>query len=99
MSKAISERVAIAVQAKATSEQRLQYLKAHVKSSTETLKSYQAQLRLGRRTLLDSLNAANELFTAQSNLVSGNYEDILNRYFIAASKGTLVKELGLATGN
>jgi len=96
--KAISERVAIAVQAKATSEERLQYLNAHVSSSAETLKSYQAQLRLGRRTLLDSLNAANELFTARSNLVSGSYEDILNSYFIDASKGVLVKRLGLGGG-
>lgn len=96
--KAISERVAIAVQAKATSEERLQYLNAHVSSSAETLESYQAQLRLGRRTLLDSLNAANELFTARSNLVSGSYEDILNSYFIDASKGVLVKRLGLGGG-
>ncbi len=94
--KAITERVAIAVQAKATSEERLQYLRTHVSSSEQTLKSYQAQLKLGRRTLLDSLNAANELFTARSNLVSGRYEDILNGYFIAASKGMLVNTLGLS---
>ncbi len=93
--KAISERVSIAVQAKATSEERLQYLDAHVENGEQTLKSYQAQLRLGRRTLLDSLNAANELFTARSNQISGKYEDILNAYFIEASKGTLVKVLGL----
>lgn len=93
--RAVDERVAIAVQAKATSEERLQYLRQHVDSSEETLRSYEAQLNLGRRTLLDTLNAVNELFTARSNLVSGEYEDILNRYFVEASKGVLASSLDL----
>jgi adhesin transport system outer membrane protein len=97
--RAIEERVAIAVQAKATSEERLQYLRAHVDSSKQTLKSYEAQFKLGRRSLLDTLNANNELFTARSNLVSGRYEDILNGYFIEASKGALLQNLGVTAGN
>jgi adhesin transport system outer membrane protein len=97
--RAIEERVSIAVQAKATSEERLQYLRAHVDSSEKTLKSYDAQFRLGRRSLLDTLNAENELFTARSNLVSGRYEDILNGYFIEASKGSLLRSLGVTAGN
>lgn len=97
--RATEERVTIAVQAKATSEERLQYLRAHVDTSAQTLQSYVAQFKLGRRTLLDTLNAENELFTARSNLVSGRYEDILNGYFIEASKGSLLQSLGVTAGN
>jgi adhesin transport system outer membrane protein len=97
--RAIEERVAIAVQAKATSEERLQYLQAHVDNSEQTLQSYDAQFKLGRRTLLDTLNAENEVFTARSNLQSGRYEDILNGYFIEASKGSLLHRLGVTAGN
>ena len=89
----IQERVAVALQAKAASEERLAFLEQHVKSSTEALGSYQAQLDLGRRSLLDVLNADNELFTARSNMVAGKFEDILNLYAIEAAKGLLVMSL------
>ena len=89
----IQERVAVALQAKAASEERLAFLEQHVKSSAEALASYQAQLDLGRRSLLDVLNADNELFTARSNMVAGKFEDILNLYAIEAAKGLLVMSL------
>jgi adhesin transport system outer membrane protein len=53
------------------------------------------QLELGRRTLLDVLNAESELFTARSNLIAGRYEDLLNQYSILAAQGLLVKSLGI----
>jgi adhesin transport system outer membrane protein len=89
----VEERVGVALHAKATSEERLAFLEQHVKSSTEALQSYQAQLDLGRRSLLDVLNAESELFTARSNLVAGTYEDILNQYAVEAAKGLLVLSL------
>jgi len=95
--RAIEEAVANAVQDKATSEERLGYLRAHVTASEATLAAYKAQLDLGRRTLLDTLNAEAELFQARSNLVSGLYDDLLNSYFLDASKGMLIKSLGLGS--
>lgn len=89
----VQESVAVALQAKATSEERLAFLEQHVRSSIEALESYQAQLDLGRRSLLDVLNAESELFTARSNLVTGKYDDILNQYAIEAAKGSLVMSL------
>ena len=91
----VEEKVALALQAKATSEDRLESLQDHVKYSAEALDAYQQQLELGRRTLLDTLNAENELFTARSNLVLGRYEDLFNQYAIEAAKGLLVKSLGI----
>ena len=95
----VEERVALTLHAKATSEEQLAYLQDHVTFSRETLQSYQDQLDLGRRTLLDVLNAENELFTARSNLVSGKYDDIYNQYAVESSKGVLVQSLGVAVGD
>ena len=53
------------------------------------------ELQLGRRTLLDALNAENELFSARSNLTSGLYEDLLNQYLVEASKGVLIGYFGI----
>ena len=92
----VEEKVAVALQAKATSEERLESLQDHVKYSAEALIAYQQQLELGRRTLLDVLNAENELFTAKSNLAVGRYDDLLNQYAVEAAKGLLVKSLGIS---
>jgi len=92
----VRENVQIAVEAKATSEARLGYLREHVSASEETLQAYKAQFNLGRRTLLDVLNAEIELFNARSNLVVGEFDDILNGYYIQASKGALTRSFRLA---
>ncbi len=92
----IEQNVAIAVQAKATSEARLSFLRDYVAATQATLDSYRSQFELGRRTLLDTLNAENELFNARSALLSTEYDDLLNYYFIEASKGSLVSALGLS---
>ncbi|MGE0487377.1 MAG: TolC family outer membrane protein [Gammaproteobacteria bacterium] len=90
----IAENVAIAYQARATSESRITYLGQHVASSEGTLQAYRAQFELNRRTLLDVLNAENELFNARSNLVIGTYDDIVNSYFVDASVGSLASRFG-----
>ena len=81
--RSIEEQVAIALQAKATSTARLVPLRAHVAASEMTVAAYRAQLTIGRRSLLDLLNAVNELFTARSNLVSGEHADLLNQYYVS----------------
>lgn len=91
----VEERVAVALHAKATSEERLAYLEQHAKLSTEALDSYQLQFEIGRRSLLDVLNAESELFTARSNLVIGRYEDLFNQFAVEAAQGLLVKHLGI----
>ncbi|MCZ6894348.1 MAG: TolC family protein [Gammaproteobacteria bacterium] len=96
ISRLIAENVAIAFQARATSESRLTYLNQHVQSSEGTLQAYRAQFELNRRTLLDVLNAENELFIAGSNLVSGSYDDLVNEYFVDASKGDLAGRFGVS---
>lgn len=94
--RAVAENVAIAYQARAISEARIKYLEQHVSASQATLESYRAQFELSRRSLLDLLNAENELFNARSNLVSGQFEDLVNQYFVEASKGRLTASLGVS---
>lgn len=94
--RAVAENVAIAYQARAISEARIKYLEQHVNASLATLESYRSQFELSRRTLLDLLNAENELFNARSNLVSGKFEDLVNQYFVEASKGQLTSSLGVS---
>ena len=52
-------------------------------------------VRVQPGVVLDVLNAENELFIARSNLVTGRFSDVLNRYAIQASQGTLVSSLAL----
>lgn len=95
--RAVTENVEIAYKARAFTESRIKYLEQHVNASTATLQSYRAQFELSRRTLLDLLNAENELFNARSNLASGLFEDLVNQYFVEASKGRLTQSLGVST--
>ena len=94
--RAVAQNVALAYQARAISESRITYLDQHVTASLGTLQSYRAQFELNRRTLLDVLNAENELFNARSNLTSGLFDDIVNQYFVEASKGQLRQSLGVS---
>lgn len=94
--RSIAENVAIAMESRATSESRLIHLQQYVDASQGTLEAYRAQFEISRRTLLDLLNAEDELFNARSNLASGTYDDLTNVYFVDASKGTLAGKFGVS---
>lgn len=93
--RSIAENVAIAIESRATSESRLAYLQQYVEASQGTLKAYRAQFEISRRTLLDLLNAEDELFNARSSLAAGAYDDLTNVYFVDASKGILAGKFGV----
>ena len=94
--RAIAENVAIAMESRATSESRLIHLQQYVAASQGTLDAYRAQFEISRRTLLDLLNAEDELFNARSNLTAGIYDDLTNVYFVDASKGALAGKFGVS---
>ena len=94
--RSIAENVAIAMESRATSESRLIHLQQYVDASQGTLDAYRAQFEISRRTLLDLLNAEDELFNARSNLASGTYDDLTNVYFVEASKGILAGKFGVS---
>ncbi len=64
-------------------------------ANTEVVKAYQDQFNLDRRTLLDVLDAQNELFVSRSNTVDSEFLEALAVYRLLALKGDLLPTLGL----
>lgn len=76
-------------------EASLKSFEAYVVSAQEVVQAYQAQFKIGRRSLLDLLNAENELFTARSNASTTRQDITLNAWRLSALAGKLREELGL----
>jgi adhesin transport system outer membrane protein len=79
-----------------TSSDRLPKLKAHADATEQTRDAYAKQFNIGQRTLLDLLDSENELYTARSNYIDGQYVEMFARYRLLADMGKLVEELGVA---
>jgi len=80
-------------------EQQLIYLDQHVKATVRTRDAYQKQFNIGQRTLLDLLNAENELFQAKQSYISADFDNLFARYRILNAEGGLLKNLGIALPN
>lgn len=65
-------------------------------ANTETVKAYKDQFDLSRRTLLDVLDAQNELFVSQSNAVNAEFVEMFAVYRLLGLKGELLPTLGIA---
>lgn len=78
-----------------TAREALAHLAQRVQSSEQVLEAYRSQFELGRRTLIDLLNAENELFQAKSFWSNGRYAVLLNEHRVLASTGELVGALGI----
>lgn len=79
-----------------TAQDRLPPQRDHVASSKRTLDDYVAQFDLGKRKLLDVLDAQIEHFEARVALTDGEYLLLLAQYRLAFSMGQLRAVLGLA---
>lgn len=67
----------------------------YVSSTEQMVTAYREQFKIGRRTLLEVLNAENELFTARSNVESTRQDMALASWRLVALQGRLRAELGL----
>ena len=90
------ENVARAWAARATARNRLASLESHARASEQVLESYRYQFELGRRSLLDLVNAENELFQSRTALTSGRITLRSSEFRLLAAMGFLVKSLGLS---
>ena len=72
---------------------RLTSLQNHTNISKQVVDAYYEQFFADKRTLLNVLNAENELFTAQSNRVKGYYALRLEEYRFLANLGILNQSL------
>ena len=66
--------------------------------NTETLVAYEEQFILGQRSLLDVLDAENELFNSSSQAVTARSNAIIAAYRMKALAGDLIESLGISTG-
>lgn len=77
-------------------EQKLQLLGEHRSSSFNVVKAYRHQYSIGRRSLLDVLDAENESFQAERNFIQAEFDLLLNRLQVLNSMGELLDTLGMA---
>lgn len=74
---------------------RLPQLQRYTAASAQVVISYRLQFSIGQRTLLDVLNAENELFTAKSNQSTGLYAVTGGELRVLAAMGKLLETLGV----
>jgi adhesin transport system outer membrane protein len=78
------------------SRQKLTSLQQHEAVSTQVTAAYHEQFIADQRSLLDVLNAENELFTAQNNRISAYYNLLLEEYRLMINMGSLQLPMGPA---
>lgn len=78
-----------------SAQERLPSLRQHAESSTMTHDAYAKQFTLGQRTLLDLLDTENELFTASTNYINGQYVELFSRYRVLADIGLMLQAVGV----
>ncbi len=68
---------------------------SYVDSSVQVVNAYAEQFKIGRRSLLDVLNAENELFTARTNAMTANTDASLSAWRLLSLRGYLTDFLEL----
>ena len=86
----VSEAVRQAWNGYTATERRMASLERHVASMLKTRDAYIEQWQINDRTLLDVLDAENELYTSQRTLVEAQRDYATALYRLRASMGTLV---------
>ena len=81
------------------SRERLPELETHAGVSVQVVQAYRAQFGIGQRSLLDVLNAENELYSARANALNGLLGVSADEMRVLATLGRLVAALGIAVSN
>lgn len=81
--------------AKRAASNQLKAFKNQVSANTKVVEVYQDQFKLNRRSLLDMLNAQNELFISKSNKINAYYSEMFAGYRLLALGGGLLTALGV----
>jgi adhesin transport system outer membrane protein len=92
----VAEDVRLSWSARETQRASIQSLTDQVEANQNTRDVYSQQFDIGQRSLLDLLDATNELFLSKNDLITANYEEVFANYRILASQGELVQSLGVA---
>ena len=88
--------IRIAWNALATARERLTALRRQVQANDSVLGAYQLQFDIGRRDLLDLLDAENDLYRSRTNLLTAEFVELFGVYRVLATAGVLLATLDLA---
>lgn len=91
--RATDENTRVAWNALINARERLVQLRAIVKANENIRDSFKKEFDVGRRDLLDLLNAENDYFQAKGNLVSNEFVEMLGIYRILGTTGLLLAAL------
>jgi adhesin transport system outer membrane protein len=81
--------------ARTTQQDRISLLEKQVQANQQTYEGYVQQFDIGQRGLLDVLDAANELFISNDQLIQARNQEEFSSFRILASQGQLVESAGL----
>ncbi|GAD78016.1 hypothetical protein VAZ01S_111_00020 [Vibrio azureus NBRC 104587] len=73
--------------------QQKEFLADHVDSAAETVIAYSKQYKIGKRTMLDLLNAKNELFEARKGYLDIKYDEQYAKFRVMHATGQLLDAL------
>ncbi len=76
-----------------TAQRQIPDLKQHRDSAKETVRLYQKQFQIGKRTLLDVLDSENEFFTSSIAYINGRYTELFGKYRVLTDMGDLTHVL------
>ena len=79
-----------------TARERTAALQAQVTANQSVRDAYMEQFNLGQRSLLDVLDAENELFVSRGDLVTAEFVEIFAGYRILATGGLLLENMGIS---
>ncbi len=79
-----------------SSRERASQFSKQADANVEVVRAYRDQFSLGRRTLLDVLDAQNELYVSRSNTVNNEYLEMFAVYRLLALKGSLLPTLDVS---
>lgn len=89
------ERMRRAWAAREAARVRAERFAEQVKANEQVLSAYKKQFDAGDRTLLDVLDAQNELFVSKSNMLSAFYTALFGDYQVLAERGALLTSLNV----
>ena len=81
-----------------TAKEQLAFYQEAVEYNVATRDAYQEQFVLGQRSLLDVLDAENELFNSSSQAATANGNALIAAYRLKALTGELIPGFGISTG-
>jgi outer membrane protein, adhesin transport system len=91
----VQQKVRLAWNSFTTASEQLKYYAEHTDSAARTRDAYHKQFSIGQRTLIDLLDAENELYQAKKSQVSAKFKKLTGEYQLLAATGRLLPVLDI----